>query len=82
MMPSAQPFQMMPGAYLNPFMYPNLICFLFRVLWQMAHRPNTDNQILYRRNQNPHRSNHNPRRKLDKGGNHRVTVDGRHVALN
>ncbi|MBA0576575.1 hypothetical protein Golob_027810, partial [Gossypium lobatum] len=27
---------------------------------KMAHRPNTDNQMLYRRNQNPNRNNHNP----------------------
>ncbi|MFQ6669006.1 hypothetical protein Gotur_034430, partial [Gossypium turneri] len=49
---------------------------------KVAHRPNSDNQMPYRKNQSTRRRNHNYRRKLDKGGIQCVTVDGRHVALN
>ncbi|MFQ6652213.1 hypothetical protein Gotur_024186, partial [Gossypium turneri] len=38
--------------------------------------------MSYRKNQNPRRRNNNCLRMLDKGGIQRVTVDGRHVALN
>ncbi|MBA0876564.1 hypothetical protein Goshw_028776 [Gossypium schwendimanii] len=38
------------------------------LFYQVAHRPISDNQMPCRKKQNPHRRNHNHRRKLDKGG--------------